>query len=656
MSAPTRDPVLAAPPRAPNPHTSGAHAAGAHTRPSHTSSQHPPEPQADPAWTTLCVYAHLDAAGHDALIRDCVVPLAETAVEDGDAEGWFFLRYWHGGPHVRLRLRGAGPEVLDHVESEVSAWLREHGSRRTTIREESFRGQFGVTDPRPWREHGELVREDYLPETDRYGGPESMAACERFFQTSSRVAGAALRLGDRDKVFALALDLMVLALRELQPDDLAAARSARRYFLSWDFVAETAPNRSAALQHAEALQRGFARTWGVREERVLQAAATAPGSTHGIWRDSVRELVGQLRTLDGAGALTRPPEAVLWSLVHMMNNRLGLSVHEERVLSWLASRACTRWWVPEDYFADEADAADRAYLERSKYAVPVAGADQQPRFAALSADRTSSPVRGSDAAHAPHATPVPLPGPSPLLMPLDDVLAARESSYGDYGGSMALDDLATVLAHGAGANPRRPVETPYGTFHRRTYPSPGALYATGVLVNVWDVTGLDPGLYLYRAEGHELVPIGPPLARATLAGASPGFLPGGSADHTDGIPSAPGTIPVDTVPVVLLLVGDLPALRPKYGLRALRLLLQEAGHLAQNLVLAATALGCPSVPVSAFSDDDLSTAVHLDGIDRFVATVVPLGTARPPVTPRPPDNRSGTRHTADLHPQEGTSS
>lgn len=625
MSAPTRDPALASSPRA-------------------------PDPQADPAWTTLCVYAHLDETGHDALIRDCVVPLAESALEDGAADGWFFLRYWHGGPHVRLRLRQAGPEVLDHVEAEVAAWLQEHGSRRTTVTQESFRGQFGVADPRPWREHGELVREAYLPETDRYGGPEAMAACERFFQTSSRVAGAALRLGDRDKIFALALDLMVLTLRELQLDDLAAARSARRYFLSWDFVAETAPNRAAALQHAEALQRGVARTWGVREERVLEAAATAPGSTHGIWRDSVRELVARLRTLDDSGALTRPPEAVLWSLVHMMNNRLGLSIHEERVLSWLASRACTRWWVAEDYFADVADAADRAYLEQSKYAVPAAGADQQPRFAALS-DPASSSGRASDSAHAQRAAPVPLPDPPPLTMPLGAVLASRESSYGGYGGSLELGDLATVLAHGAGANAGRPVQTPSGTFHRRTYPSPGALYPTGVLVNAWDVAGLDPGLYLYSAEGHELVPLGPPVARATLADAAPGFVPAG----TDGTP-APGTIPVGTVPVVLLLVGDLPALRPKYGLRALRLLLQEAGHLAQNLVLAATALGCPSVPVSAFSDDDLSTAVHLDGIDRFVATLVPLGTARPPVAPRPPDNRSGTRHTADLHPQEGTPS
>lgn len=624
MSAPTQDADLATPPV--------------------------PDPQADPAWTTLCVYAHLTAAGHDALIRDCVVPLAETAVEGGQADGWFFLRYWHGGPHVRLRLREAEPEALDHIEAQISAWLREHGSSRTAVRQERFQDQFGVPDPRPWREHGDLVREDYRPEIDRYGGAESLATCERFFQTSSRVAGAALRLGNRDQIFALALDLMVLALRELHPDDLAAARSARRYFLSWDFVAETAPDRSAALQHAEALQRGLSRTWGAREQKVLEAVATAPGSTHGIWRDSVRELVAQLRLLDDDGALTRPPEAVLWSLVHMMNNRLGISVHEERVLSWLASRACTRWWVAEDYFQEGADAADRAYLEQSKYAVPVAGADQQPRFAGLTASRESSSHRGWGAAGVPQAPAVALPEPSSLAVSLEEVLAGRESGYGDYGGAMALADLATILAHGAGANARRPVRTPHGTFHRRTYPSPGALYATGVLVNVWGVAGLDPGLYLYSTEGHELLRTGPPLARAVLAEASPGFLPGGSEDGT------PGTIAVDTVPVVLLLVSDLPAARPKYGLRALRLLLQEAGHLAQNLVLAATALGCPSVPISAFSDDDLNTAVHIDGIDRFVATVVPLGTARRPVAPRPPANRSGARHTADLRPQEGTPS
>lgn len=593
-----------------------------------------PTSTTDPAdhgreWTTTCVYAHLTPAGHDRFIHDCVVPLAQALTDAGDADGWFFLRYWHGGPHVRVRFRNPVPEALDRFETMLRAYLAEHREDRTALDPEIFRSQFGVSDPHDWQQHGDVLREPYIPETDRYGGPEMLAHCEEFFETSSRIAGSALAVDDRDKVFALGLDLMVLALREALPDPLDSARSARRYFLSWDFVSETAPARALALQHAEALQAGFGRAWARREAAVGESVRTDPRSTHGVWRQAVHDLLDRLREAEEAGRLTRPPEAVLWSLLHMMNNRLGISVHEERVLSWLASRICSGWWVGQDYFADDATSADRAYLEQSKYAEPGTGADQRPRPEALVAASRSR--RGG----APPATRS-LPAPAPLSMSLTDVLAARESSYGDYGGSLSLADLATILGHAAGPQPHRTIDTPIGPVARRSYPSPGAVYATSVMVNAWDVEGLDAGLYLYQAHEHTLVRLGPAVGRETLLRSAPNFTGEDEVDPTF-------SISIDTVPTVLFLVGDLAAIRPKYGLRALRLLLQEAGHLAQNIALCAAAADARSIPLSAFTDDDLSTAVHLDAVDGFVSTVIPLGAAgasepapRPPTDPGAP--------------------
>lgn len=577
-----------------------------------TAGQHPSEPpqEASPGWSTISCYAHLSVPATDVFVRECVAPLAEAMVGRGEARRWFFLRYWQGGPHVRVRFLHAEDTALDAFEEAAARWLATHDDGLLSLQEGSFRAQFGVPDPQPWQQHGRIVREPYLPETERYGGPAGLAACEQFFEVSSRIAAASLHLGDRSRVFTIGLDMMVLALRELHPgDDLMAARSARRYFLSWDFVAESTTARAAALRHAEALRPGLALTWARRESAIAEALVRDPGSTHGLWREAFAGLAQQLRQLAEQEALNRPPEAVVWSVIHMMNNRLGISVHEERVLGWLAARACADWWQTGDWF-DEADATapDRTYLERSGYA--VGRAEEQ-------APRGPGAVRPRAAGQSSHRPPwVDLPGPAALTAPLERVLALRASSYGDYGGSLAVADLATVLGRAVGQVPDRAAVTPVGTFVPRAHPSPGGLYATEVLVNAWSVTGLEPGLYRYRATDHCLARLGPPLARETVQEASASF---GSA--TEG----PPTVRTQTVPALLMLTCDLSVVRPKYGLRALRLLLQESGHIAQNLALCAAALGCPSLPISAFTDDDLNTAVHVDGIDGFLAALLPLG-------------------------------
>lgn len=569
-------------------------------------------PATDPPWTTTCIYAHLTTPGTDALIRDCVAPLAQELVAQGRATGWFFLRYWHGGPHVRVRFRDPDPAAVDGFEAAVAAWLADHAEDRVDLDPGRFHARFSQPDPVPWHGHGQIVREPYLPEVDRYGGPRALARCEEFFELSSRIAGAVLRTGDRTKVFAVGLDLMTLAMGAASPAALDAARSARRYFSSWDFVDEASSDRDGALQQAEGLRRDWSQVWDKRVAAVTAAVQDSPGSTHGLWRRGIEDLLADLDRISAQDGLTRPPAAILWSLIHMMNNRLGISVHEERVLSWLASAMTLGWTSVADYFEDTPHALDRAYLEGSKYAVRTHAAAQWPR-----------PPSGEAGHERPGGFPtVPLPAPAPLRHRLDEVLEDRRSSYGDYGGTLDLPVLATVLGWAAGEVESRAVRWGDTRIVPRTHPSPGGRYATSVLVNAWAVTGIDPGLYAYAATGHSLVRLGPALTRDTVQHASPTF--GSGADRAaDG----PPVVLTDTVPAVLLLASDITSLRPKYGLRALRLLLQECGHLAQNLLLCATAAGCRSIPVSAFSDDELSTAVHLDGIDGFVSALLPLGPA-----------------------------
>ena len=65
--------------------------------------------------------------------------------------------------------------------------------------------------------------------------------------------------------------------------------------------------------------------------------------------------------------------------------------------------------------------------------------------------------------------------------------------------------------------------------------------------------------------------------------------------------------------------------RFKYGQRGYRFALLEAGHLVQNVLLAATALDIAAVPVGGFYDRRLADVLMVDGINEAPLYVVPLG-------------------------------
>lgn len=62
----------------------------------------------------------------------------------------------------------------------------------------------------------------------------------------------------------------------------------------------------------------------------------------------------------------------------------------------------------------------------------------------------------------------------------------------------------------------------------------------------------------------------------------------------------------------------------KYGDRAWRYVLLEAGHACQNLLLQATALGLGGVPIGAFYDESVASVLHL-GASEQPFYLIPIG-------------------------------
>ena len=566
-------------------------------------------------WSAVYIHLHRSREGIDAFLLEHLAPAAESLVADGRAQSWFFIRYWAGGPHLRVRFLEADRDAVRGFADRMRAAAARTAADALELDPHTYYRGLPQADPGDWHADGEVADAVYEPETERYGGPDALQVCEDFFCTSTAIALAVLRAAPRPgQRQAVAADLVSLAFGVLGLDDVEAVRQARGYYAAWDFSAEVARGGDAPRLEAERLFHSSPTAWLQRRSVLERLVSQAGNSTHHLWTRALGETVDRLRAVPVRRPSSTGLIRIVWSLLHMHHNRLGLDIDDERRITWLLSLAYPRWEAAPDYFADGAAAPDRVYAEASKYRTEGMSTLQLPRPVpvddmppAHGRPTTVNPFHGAPAAE--------LPPPLPLTAPLGEVLARRSSAHGDYGAGLSLAELSSLLGHAAGTSSERSGEAGRRR-PPRNHPSPGGAYATEVWAVVRDVAGLEAGTYRYRSGEHALVRADGPVPDDRLTALSPFLRP-----SADGMPGAVTT----GAGVFVFLVGDVGRLRAGYGQRALRLLFQEAGHIAQNVTLCATALGLSSLVISGFADDAAHALLHLDGIDRIAITLIPVG-------------------------------
>jgi SagB-type dehydrogenase family enzyme len=128
---------------------------------------------------------------------------------------------------------------------------------------------------------------------------------------------------------------------------------------------------------------------------------------------------------------------------------------------------------------------------------------------------------------------------------------------------------------------------------KRTAPSAGALYPLEVFLVAGGQDELPAGVYRYRPQGHDLIPVVQGDRRAKLAAA---------ALEQDWLNDAPVTIAIAAV---------YERTAGKYKQRAERYVHMEVGHAAQNVHLQAAALELGTVVVGAFDDAEVKRVLTL---------------------------------------------
>jgi SagB-type dehydrogenase family enzyme len=143
----------------------------------------------------------------------------------------------------------------------------------------------------------------------------------------------------------------------------------------------------------------------------------------------------------------------------------------------------------------------------------------------------------------------------------------------------------------------------------RAYPASGALYAVEIYPVVFDVEGLQPAVYHYRAIENELEVVRVDIDRARFVGAA--------------LPMEREM--VSGAAAMICLTGSFLRHERKYGQGGYRMLVAEAGHISQNLILAATALGLSARPFGGVFDSVLNQCLGLDGDEEQFLLAVLVG-------------------------------
>jgi SagB-type dehydrogenase family enzyme len=144
-------------------------------------------------------------------------------------------------------------------------------------------------------------------------------------------------------------------------------------------------------------------------------------------------------------------------------------------------------------------------------------------------------------------------------------------------------------------------------FEFRTSPSAGALYPVETYLVLNNMEGIEPGIYHYDVKHHQLDHIKKGDFRVDIAKAALDQDMAYSAN------------------AVFVWTALFERSKWKYKQRAYRYVYLDAGHIAENLALAAVALGLGTCQIGALYDEEVNALIEIDGEKESIVYMSTVG-------------------------------
>lgn len=312
-------------------------------------------------WLSLHIYYH-DSKNIDKVLVEGIEPIVRSVQKK-----FFFIRYWEGSPHIRLRFyanKNDIPAIQQLVADKLRKYFSTHPSK-VVLTPENYYKNIGQA-PAPmseWYENHTIIEQPYEMELTRYGGKDGMIVAQELFWISSEIVFSILKRSfDRSEILSIGKNLMLVSLlaTELNMEEVRLFfKRYSNYFKTYDSRSETESNFLKSCrtlfnqQQKEICKEIYDLCFQVFSgaERLMPLYRT--------WWFANRNALKKILVLHAKGSLVHPRsglvipendvasarEATLWifqSYIHMHNNRLGINPFEESYLAYLLSEGISK--------------------------------------------------------------------------------------------------------------------------------------------------------------------------------------------------------------------------------------------------------------------------------------------------------------------------
>lgn len=262
----------------------------------------------------------------DLMLNQLVQPFIHDFFKEASTETYFFIRYWENGSHIRLRMK-----VHPKKQASLAAEIKQRANEFFVRYPEVLLPQDLATATVP-SDH-KVVYASYEPEIKRYGNRQSMPWAEAHFFSasafvldwiSSRKTGASVLLQ------ALSMHLVLLYAtgwefsRLLQVCDVFIHGWLPRLY---------DPNEDPVQESALWLKQ-FESSFSSAKMQVMEASKT-------FWEAMIKDIASDkiscylqentsiMKNYLSVGFEETKLTEIVTSMMHMNNNRLGISNYEE---------------------------------------------------------------------------------------------------------------------------------------------------------------------------------------------------------------------------------------------------------------------------------------------------------------------------------------
>ena len=242
-------------------------------------------------WVSMHIFY---SANPSRLLVNCIAPLVADLRAQQLISRWFFIRYWMGGPHVRLRLLPAEGVSEQTVKTAAETAIQGYLTRRPALFEmdpkllkkhyrkmfeaeygrEAFLARYGEDGEVETYQSNTIHYIDYEAEYQRYAGPLGLDISERHFEVSSDIV---LRITEETNVHARSIamgrgiQLMLQLLYTLLADDESVCAFLSRYIEMWQEIYDDRSNLYPFFERKYALIAPRLRSRVVEIKRQLKA-------------------------------------------------------------------------------------------------------------------------------------------------------------------------------------------------------------------------------------------------------------------------------------------------------------------------------------------------------------------------------------------------